>query len=164
MFKAEFFLKYEKRGGPMEKKQIAKLKISFDELAQHTEEGIEFWYARDLMPYLGYEQWRNFENAIKNAIISCGTMKIEAAYHFAEVSKMIEIGKGGRREVKDYMRKMLNERGIKPEELPPAEDIKKLERKVKSQEKKMALETETFKNDRLIETKASVFDEDEESK
>ena len=58
------------------------------------------------------------------------------------------------------VRKMLNERGIKPEELPPAEDIKKLERKVKSQEKKIALETETFKNDHLIETKASVFDED----
>ena len=27
---------------------------------------------------------------------------------------------------------------IKPEELPPSEDIKKLERKVKSQEKKLA--------------------------
>lgn len=36
------------------------------------------------------------------------------------------------------VRQMLGERGIKPEELPPAEDIKKLERRVKSQEKKMA--------------------------
>ena len=33
---------------------------------------------------------------------------------------------------------MLGERGIKPENLPPAEDIKKLERRVKSEEKKIA--------------------------
>jgi DNA-damage-inducible protein D len=32
---------------------------------------------------------------------------------------------------------MLGERGIKPEELPPEEDIKKLERRVKSAEKKL---------------------------
>ena len=35
------------------------------------------------------------------------------------------------------IRKMLGERGIKPEELPPAEDIKKLERRTKSQDKKI---------------------------
>ena len=36
---------------------------------------------------------------------------------------------------------MLGERGIKPEELPPAEDIKKLERRVKATEKKIAKES-----------------------
>lgn len=36
------------------------------------------------------------------------------------------------------VRAMLGERGIKPEELPPAEDIKKVERRVKSNEKKLA--------------------------
>lgn len=36
------------------------------------------------------------------------------------------------------VREMLGRRGIKPENLPPAEDIKKLERRVKSQEKKIA--------------------------
>lgn len=35
------------------------------------------------------------------------------------------------------VRKLLLERGIKPEELPPEEDIKKLERRVKSEEKKL---------------------------
>ena len=35
------------------------------------------------------------------------------------------------------VRNMLGERGIKPEELPPEEDLKKLERRVKSAEKKM---------------------------
>lgn len=36
------------------------------------------------------------------------------------------------------VRDMLGKRGIKPEELPAAEDIKKLERRVKSEEKKLA--------------------------
>lgn len=35
------------------------------------------------------------------------------------------------------VRNMLGERGIKPEELPPAEDIKKLERRVASEQKKI---------------------------
>ena len=35
------------------------------------------------------------------------------------------------------IRKMLGERGIKPEELPPSEDIKKLERKIKTEDKKI---------------------------
>ena len=39
------------------------------------------------------------------------------------------------------MRDMLGQRGIKPEDLPPAEDIKKLERRVKSQEKKLAAQS-----------------------
>ncbi len=34
---------------------------------------------------------------------------------------------------------MLGKRGIKPEALPPSEDIKKLERRVKTEEKKLAL-------------------------
>lgn len=39
------------------------------------------------------------------------------------------------------VRTMLGERGIKPEELPPAEDMKKLERRVKSTEKRIAKES-----------------------
>lgn len=39
------------------------------------------------------------------------------------------------------VRKVLTNRGIKPEELPPAEDIKKLERRVKSEEKKIVKKT-----------------------
>ena len=40
------------------------------------------------------------------------------------------------------VRNMLAERGIKPEELPPEEDLKKLERRVKSSEKKMIKDSE----------------------
>jgi DNA-damage-inducible protein D len=35
------------------------------------------------------------------------------------------------------VRKILLQRGIKPEELPPEEDIKKLERRIKSESKKI---------------------------
>lgn len=45
------------------------------------------------------------------------------------------------------IRKMLGERGIKPEELPPAEDIKKLERRTKSQDKKLIEKSGSFSND-----------------
>ena len=43
------------------------------------------------------------------------------------------------------VRKMLNDRGVKPEQLPSAEDIKKLERKLISDEKKVLKD---FKNKR----------------
>ena len=42
------------------------------------------------------------------------------------------------------IRKMLGERGIKPEELPPAEDIKKLERRTKTQDKKIIEKSGSF--------------------
>ena len=40
------------------------------------------------------------------------------------------------------VRDMLGQRGIKPEDLPPSEDIKRLERRVRVQEKKMAQRAE----------------------
>lgn len=45
------------------------------------------------------------------------------------------------------VRELLIERGIRPEELPAEEDIKKLERRVKSQEKKFVKHPDTLKND-----------------
>jgi DNA-damage-inducible protein D len=38
------------------------------------------------------------------------------------------------------VRKMLNERGVKPEQLPPGEDVKKLQRKLEGDEKKIVKE------------------------
>ena len=43
------------------------------------------------------------------------------------------------------VRKMLKERGVKPENLPPAEDVKKVERKLKGDEKKILKETKKAK-------------------
>lgn len=88
----------------MEKNKIIAIKLKFDETI-HIIEGtaVEYWLARELMPLLGYERWENFEKAIKRSIESCETSGIEVSDHFREVTKMITIGKGGKREVKDYM-------------------------------------------------------------
>ena len=44
----------------------------------------------------------------------------------------------------ESVRDMLGQRGIKPEQLPPEEDIKKLERRVKSEEKKLVQQSGTL--------------------
>lgn len=44
------------------------------------------------------------------------------------------------------VRKLLIERGIKPEELAAAEDIKKVERRLKSDDKKLLKEIKTLKD------------------
>jgi DNA-damage-inducible protein D len=75
---------------------------SFEELKQSNEHDAEYWSARDLQPRLGYSQWRRFEDAIKRAITSCEQSGNNPGHHFAGAGKMIEVGKGGAREVDDY--------------------------------------------------------------
>ncbi|NID04651.1 DNA damage-inducible protein D [Luteibacter jiangsuensis] len=88
----------------MESHDIQLLKSHFDGLSQTIpEEGVTFWFARDLMEPLGYVRWENFKTAIERAIESCRTTGYEQADHFRGVTKMIEIGKGGQRPVEDFM-------------------------------------------------------------
>ncbi len=88
----------------MEKNRVIHIKAQFDLIIQNDDSAdVEFWYARDLMPLLGYERWENFANAIFRAIESCTTSNIEVSDHFREVTKMISTAKGARRPVKDYM-------------------------------------------------------------
>lgn len=88
----------------VDKKRISQIKEQFDHII-HSEKSanIEFWYARELMPLLGYERWENFDKAISRAIESCETSGIEVSDHFREVTKMVPLGSGAQRSVKDYM-------------------------------------------------------------
>lgn len=88
----------------MDKKTIYARKNAFDEIVKIIqEEAVEFWYARDLMALLGYDRWENFHKAIERAIDSCKASEIEPADHFRSVTKMVQIGSGAERAVKDYM-------------------------------------------------------------
>ncbi len=87
----------------MESKRVEQIKNQFDVALQMTEEKIEYWYARDLMVLLGYTEWRNFQRSILRAIESCKTSGIEVGDHFVEVNKMINLAKGAKRQIQDYM-------------------------------------------------------------
>jgi len=72
----------------------------FERIRKVNEAGNEYWESRDLAEVLEYTQYRNFEAVIEKAMLACFNSGHRIADHFADVSKMIEIGKGGRREIK----------------------------------------------------------------
>ncbi len=72
------------------------------ESACYDYNGIECWSARELQIILGYAQWRNFENAIEKAKITCESTGNEVSDHFADVSKTIPMPKGAEKTIDDY--------------------------------------------------------------
>ena len=88
----------------MDKNRIEMIRFQFDD-SIHMVDGtdVEYWLARELMILLGYERWENFENAIRRAMDSCEASGISMSDHFREITKMVQLGSGARRSVKDYM-------------------------------------------------------------
>jgi DNA-damage-inducible protein D len=84
---------------------IHRMQGTFDALVQTLpdDEGIEFWFARDLQEPLGYARWENFLTAIQRAIESCRTTGADPEKHFRGVTKMVPIGSGADRPVEDFM-------------------------------------------------------------
>ena len=92
----------------MDKQSIIQYKGAFDAIATYIEsdngkEQVEVWFARDLQKVLGYARWENFLTAINRAVESCKSQNINVDDHFREVTKMVKLGSGSEREIKDYM-------------------------------------------------------------
>jgi DNA-damage-inducible protein D len=88
----------------MKKELIVQLHASFEQMIHIEQEtGVEFWLARDLQEVLGYQTWRSFEQVIEKAITACQNSGYDPNDHFAEIGKMIPLGKGAEREIGDYM-------------------------------------------------------------
>jgi DNA-damage-inducible protein D len=75
---------------------------NFESIKQTSPYGAEYWSARDLAPLLGYTKWERFEGAIKRAMTACEQIGQIVSNHFPGDGKMVNIGSGGQREVKDY--------------------------------------------------------------
>jgi DNA-damage-inducible protein D len=84
----------------MKKEFIAELFQKFEK-ACYDYEGIECWSGRELQTILGYAQWRNFKNVIYKAEKSCVQAGEVSKNHFAEFSKMVEIGSGAQKLIED---------------------------------------------------------------
>lgn len=87
----------------MEQQQIQSLTSTFEGHAQQTDNGVEFWLARDLQHLLGYGKWDNFQSVISKAKTACEVSGHEVTDHFADVGKMVELGSGSQREIDDVM-------------------------------------------------------------
>lgn len=102
----------------MEKRIIELYRRKFDDI-RHEADGIEYWYARELMKLLDYVQWRNFDNAINKAMISCENNGNVAEDHFQELTIQLNgnIAKAGRKDKKTryyyYCKNTVNATGHK---------------------------------------------------
>lgn len=81
---------------------VLKGESPFDSIRHINEYGAEYWDARELMPVLGYKQWRRFADTIDRAKVSCEVSGNAVSDHFAEVGKTIAMPKGATKIVVDY--------------------------------------------------------------
>lgn len=86
----------------MEKEIILKLNKSFEESA-YTQNGIEYWMARDVQRLLDYAEWRNFLQVIEKAKRACLNSGQTVSDHFVDVNKTIPMPKGAEKDIQDIM-------------------------------------------------------------
>jgi DNA-damage-inducible protein D len=86
----------------MKSEEIKALFAQFEQASAEIE-GVACWSARELQKLLGYTQWRNFENTIDKAKESCKNAGENLSYHFADVSKTIQMPKGAEKEVHEIL-------------------------------------------------------------
>ena len=75
---------------------------TFEDIKHIDENGIEYWYARELQVVLNYKEWRKFENVIRKAKQSCENSDMSVLEHFVDVDKTIKMPKGATKNIKDY--------------------------------------------------------------
>ena len=86
-----------------EKSLINITEDNFESIKHIDENGIEYWYARELQKILGYKEWRKFEGVIKKAKEACENSNISALEHFVGVDKTSKMPNGGEKIIEDYI-------------------------------------------------------------
>ena len=87
----------------MKKELVKTLTDTFQDHSNTTENGIEFWFARDIQHLLGYTEWRNFYNVIVKAKTTCEASGNLISDHFVDINKTISMPKGASKEIEDMM-------------------------------------------------------------
>ena len=75
---------------------------NFEDIKHIDENGIEYWYARELQLVLDYKEWRKFENVIKKAIDACENSGISAFEHFVGADKLSKRANNAEVLISDY--------------------------------------------------------------
>lgn len=92
----------------MNLQRINQHKSLFDSIQHHInseddKEQIEVWFARELQELLGYARWENFIVAIGRAVDACKSQGVDVDNHFRDLTKMITLGNGAKREIQDFI-------------------------------------------------------------
>ena len=85
----------------MENNIINKTERNFESIKHIDENGVEFWYARELMEMLEYSKWGNFIKVIDKAKKSCENSNNTIFEHFADVGKTIKMPKNAEKTIED---------------------------------------------------------------
>ena len=83
-------------------KEIEENNKSFEDIKHIDENGVEFWYARELMPILEYNKWENFEKVINKAKDACKNSGISVFEHFPDVRKLSKRANNAEIMINDY--------------------------------------------------------------
>lgn len=75
---------------------------NFESIQHIDENGIEYWYARELMTMLEYNKWENFQKVINKAKLACENSSISVLEHFPDIRKTIKMPKGAEKTIIDY--------------------------------------------------------------
>ena len=75
---------------------------TFEDIKHIDEDGIEYWYARELQAVLGYTEWRKFENVIKKAKEACKNSNSNVFEHFGGADKLSKRANNAEVLIKDY--------------------------------------------------------------
>ena len=95
--------KFYRKGSVLMKEEMEKTyNKRFEEIKHTDEDGVEFWYARELMIILEYNKWENFEKVINKAKSSCENSGITVVDHFPDIRKTIQMPKGAEKTILDY--------------------------------------------------------------
>src|SRR3989338_4006799 len=74
----------------------------FEDIKEVDSNGIEFWTARKLFPLLGYSRWETFDEVIMRSAKAALNSGQNVDNHFRQLTKLVDIGSGGKRAVKDW--------------------------------------------------------------
>ena len=83
-------------------KEIDKNNKSFEDIKHMDENGVEFWYARELQSVLDYKEWRKFENVISKAKNACENSSINVFEHFVDADKLSKRANNAKVRISDY--------------------------------------------------------------
>ena len=72
----------------------------FERIKRTNDAGNEYWSSRDFAQVLDYSDYRNFEQVINKARTACFNSGQRLDDHFVDVTEMVELGSGAKRQVK----------------------------------------------------------------